>query len=275
MRERTNEPEITAQPFRSSPIERSTVEDMEPRADLVNESILGCTIHSGSSELALAHVLDRLKRREPTALVFANANFLIQMRRTADIDLSSFLVLNDGVAVDVARRLLSGSPFPANLNGTDFIPALLDRVPAGSRTFLFGGRPEVVAEASGILEARHAIEICGHRSGFGYDEEEVVAAINASRADIILVALGNPRQERWIADNRARLDAPLLIGVGALLDFVSGAIPRAPMWLRRARLEWLYRLVLEPRRLVRRYTVDTSELLFLALQERWRGRGLP
>jgi beta-1,4-glucosyltransferase len=90
--------------------------------------------------------------------------------------------------------------------------------------------------------------------------------INASGADIVLVALGNPRQEEWIRQNMGALNANLLVSVGALLDFLSGGVRRAPMWVQKIRFEWLYRLAQEPQRLLRRYTVDIARFLYLCLR---------
>ena len=94
------------------------------------------------------------------------------------------------------------------------------------------------------------------------DSSKVVAAIRASSADVILVAMGNPQQELWLADNLKATGSQLGFGVGALFDFVSGHPPRAPICVRTARLEWLYRLVHEPRRMTRRYLVGIPLFLF-------------
>jgi beta-1,4-glucosyltransferase len=96
----------------------------------------------------------------------------------------------------------------------------------------------------------------------------LVESINRSQAEVVLVALGNPIQEEWILANREALDANVVVGVGALFDFWSGDKPRAPLLVQRVRLEWLYRLCLEPRRLLRRYTVDI--MAFLVLCNKYR-----
>jgi beta-1,4-glucosyltransferase len=98
----------------------------------------------------------------------------------------------------------------------------------------------------------------------------LVALINRSQAEVVLVALGNPMQEEWILVNRQALDAKVVVGVGALFDFWGGYKPRAPQLVQRLRLEWLYRLCLEPRRLLRRYTLDI--LMFLLLCRKYGSR---
>jgi exopolysaccharide biosynthesis WecB/TagA/CpsF family protein len=113
----------------------------------------------------------------------------------------------------------------------------------------------VVVEAARIIETSFGHTICGLCDGYS-DPTDVRKAIERAAPEVVMVALGNPRQELWIADFHPSASVPLLIGVGALFDFLAGNKLRAPMALRVAKLEWLYRLVLEPRRLWRRYTID-------------------
>ena len=204
------------------------------------------------------------------AVAFANAHgLLLAMDDPAFAKtLSRFLVLNDGIGAEIGARLLSGTGFEDNLNGTDFVPALLDAAPAGTRVYLFGARPEVVEKAAGMFAARHpAIAVCGWRSGY-FDEAElpqIVADINAARPDILLVAMGNPRQELLIDRLWADLDVPLALGVGALFDFTAGEVTRAPSFFRRNGLEWVYRLGQEPKRLGQRYTTGIIRYLWKIL----------
>lgn len=225
-------------------------------------SILGVDVLVARREEAIAWLLGRMARRERTLLSFANTNLLNTMSATADgLQLMSrFTVLNDGIGLDLASRWLYGEPFPDNLNGTDFTPALLAMAGPEARVFLFGARPDVVAKAAEAFAERHSCVIAGVQDGYGWtaDPDGLVRRINQSGAKIVLVALGNPVQERWMAENAARLEAPLLIGVGALFDFTAGAVARAPLAIQRMRLEWLYRLAQEPRRLARRYTVELA-----------------
>ena len=100
------------------------------------------------------------------------------------------------------------------------------------------------------------------------DLPALIQRINQLKPDAILVALGNPQQERWILRYRSELNAKLLVGVGALLDFMSGSVKRAPGWLRSLRLEWLYRLYGEPKRLFKRYTIEMLRFFILCLK--WR-----
>jgi alpha-1,3-mannosyltransferase len=229
--------------------------------------IAGVDIRVSTRTDALALLADRLARRIPTSVAFANANLIVKANEhpRGPALLDDMLVFNDGIGVDIAAKLLFGSKFPENLNGTDFTPALLASVPKATRVFLYGARPEVVRAAARLIEARFGVQVCGFRDGYG-SEHTVAGEINASGADLVLVALGNPRQEDWIARNRGAISAPLVVAIGAWFDFLTGAVPRAPVWIQRLHLEWAYRLGHEPRRLARRYTIDMVRFLVLALR---------
>lgn len=168
----------------------------------------------------------------------------------------------DGSGVKLAGKIL-GFPIPENVNGTDMFPLLAD---GRFSLFLLGGSHGVAEKAAERTCAAYpSARIVGTASGFFADEaaeERVIAAINAARPDLLLVGMGVPRQEKWIAANRARLHCGVAIGVGGLLDFYSGRIPRAPLWMRRFGMEWLYRLWQEPRRLFKRYVVGNPLFLW-------------
>jgi exopolysaccharide biosynthesis WecB/TagA/CpsF family protein len=233
-------------------------------------SILGVEIAILQRSAAIALLLQRLDAGRQTVVTFANTNLLTAAHRDPRLhrELQDMLVLNDGVGVDVAAWILHGARFPENLNGTDFTPALLAALPEGTRVFLYGARPDVVQRAAALLPALYAINVCGARDG--YVQDDVAEAVERSQAQVVLVALGNPLQERWMATNARHLGATLLIGVGAYFDFVSGSVARAPAWVRGIRCEWLYRLLHEPRRLWRRYTVDGVAYFAAVWAERLR-----
>lgn len=232
---------------------------------------LGLGVAIASRADALEHLLTCLARREKTAVAFANLNLLsLAHRHSRAEDLSqNFLIFNDGVGLDLVSKTIYGAGFPENLNGTDFTASLLAAAPPQTRVFLFGARPEVVARAASVLAARYRIRVSGTCHGYIPEEAspELIDRINRAGTDILLVALGNPKQELWILEHGAALEPPLLIAVGAFFDFVAGAVPRAPGWVRTTRLEWLFRLWQEPSRLWRRYTVDALSVSLALLRE--------
>lgn len=221
---------------------------------------------------ALGHVraLVGLPGRQ-TVLSFLNAHNanLMLSDPTYRSALGRQLVFPDGIGVNIASRLLNGNPFPANLNGTDFVPALLTYITEPRRIGLVGARPQVLARAVESFQ-RHAPwhTVIGVSDGF-FDKEncrDVLAKIEAAELDILIVAMGTPLQEVWVDRNIRPEHASLVITAGALLDFVSGTVSRAPVRWRRAGLEWLHRLRLEPTRLWKRYILGIP-LFFLHLVE--------
>jgi len=237
-----------------------------PTLDIAGVPVLAIT-----GETLIREVNQRMEQGDKTFLFFANSNLLMKAddmaRRLADPDV---LLVNDGIAMDLAARLTHHRAFPENLNGTDFVPALLEDNAKASeqwKVFLFGGKPGIAALAGAEL-ARRGVQVVGSADGYGSHGGPLVEQINASGADVVLIALGNPLQERWAFEHSGEINARLLVGVGALLDFLAGDKPRAPSWIRSVRLEWAYRLSLEPTRLMRRYTIDMAKFLIKCARSR-------
>jgi exopolysaccharide biosynthesis WecB/TagA/CpsF family protein len=208
------------------------------------------------------------RARDTRTLYFANAHSL--NLACADAAFSEALhradlVLNDGIGLDIYAKL-AGTKFHENFNGTDLLPALFAQASTDRplRVFLYGAAPGRAARAAENIEARYpGVRIVGVMHG--YERDGAVEMINAADADLVLVAMGNPLQEKWIDEHRSQLRAGVVAGVGALLDFLSGEMPRAPMALRAMRCEWMYRLFLEPKRMFRRYVVGNPVFVARAL----------
>jgi N-acetylglucosaminyldiphosphoundecaprenol N-acetyl-beta-D-mannosaminyltransferase len=181
------------------------------------------------------------------------------------------LVYADGQGVVWASRAL-GAPVPERVNAGDFIPDFCRLCASeGIRLFLLGsyqGVPERAAQT--WSKAAPGLAVAGTRHGFFTPEEEesVAAAINAARPDILIVGMSAPRQELWTLRWAQRLHVPVIWCVGALFEYFSDTRPRAPVWMRRASLEWLFRLALEPRRLWRRYLVGNARFVWRVLRAR-------
>jgi len=180
-------------------------------------------------------------------------------------------VLPDGIGLTLAGKLLK-TPLKENINGTDMLPFLCKMaVSHGHSLFLLGGRPGVAAQAARRLSERYQVSIVGAAHGYFdrfKESQQVIDQINLSGADILLVGLGAPEQEKWIMRHRHRLTPRVLMGVGGLFDFYSGTIKRAPVWMREIGLEWVYRILQEPGRMWRRYVIGNP--LFLYRVVRWR-----
>lgn len=240
------------------------------------KTILGISVASVGWDEAIGLLKRMLAEGRFTKVSFLNAH----NANVASIDpafaeaLEDFLILPDGVGVDMAAKILYGSPFPANLNGTDFVPGLLQAESKPLTVGLLGATRRNAEGAAGKLEAiapQHSYVVI-HDGYFSPQEESgVVEIIRALRPDVLLVAMGVPRQELWISRNLTDKHCTLPIAVGALLDFLSGAVPRAPAWMRRMRLEWFFRLIVEPGRLWRRYVVGNPLFLARVLRQKLAG----
>jgi len=206
----------------------------------------------------------RMQAGVNSVLLFANTNFIVKCRTLIPaLHASRALMVNDGIGMDLAARLIYRERFPENLNGTDFTPYFLHVAPRPLRLFLLGGKPRVAQRAGEYVRQTLKHEVVGVCDGYaGMSDIRLLSRIKRSQADILLVALGNPIQEQWILQHRDALNVPLVMGVGALFDFWAGNKPRAPRLIQSLRLEWFYRLCLEPRRLLRRYTVDIVRFFF-------------
>jgi N-acetylglucosaminyldiphosphoundecaprenol N-acetyl-beta-D-mannosaminyltransferase len=187
------------------------------------------------------------------------------------------LAIPDGMPIVWGSRLVA-TPLRQRTTGVDLLPALVDRAAASSyRVCLFGASPGVASRAADLLSRRHpGAEVVGLEAPIvapdGAMDQSALAPIRAARPDIVAVALGNPKQEWWIARHGPALGAPVLIGIGGTLDFLTGVTRRAPFWMQRTGLEWLHRAMSEPRRLAGRYARDLVVFGPGMLAQAWRGR---
>jgi N-acetylglucosaminyldiphosphoundecaprenol N-acetyl-beta-D-mannosaminyltransferase len=170
--------------------------------------------------------------------------------------------------------LLHGHRDVSRVYGPDLMLALCDRSQAtGTRHFFYGGAPGVADLLVRRLKARYPdLAVAGthsppYRPADAEEDRNVLDAINAAAPDIVWVGLGTPKQDYWVSRHRGRLKAPVLIAIGAAFDFHAGLMPQAPRWMQRSGLEWLFRLLHEPRRLAFRYLVYNPLFVFkVALQ---------
>lgn len=180
------------------------------------------------------------------------------------------LCVLDGWGAVWALRL-RGVEVPQRVTGSDGVPMMMQRAAErGWRVFLLGAAEGVAEKAAQILQNRHpALKIVGTYAGSPARAEanEIIQRINAAQPDILLVAYGAPRQDVWIDRYRAKLNVKVAMGIGGTLDFITGIVPRAPQWLCRIGLEWLYRLYLQParwRRMLRLPVFAVMAFLFRA-----------
>ncbi len=230
-----------------------------------------------STKSEIVEELDRrVEENNNTMVAFANAHCLNMAHRDPSLRaaLGDAVVLNDGLGVDIASRLLFGVQFPDNLNGTDFTPYYLQQTRHCLRIFLLGSKSGVVSQVARLLGDKYPKHvIVGRHDGYFPRSADGLIAQNvkASGADLVLVAMGNPDQELWLRTNFAATGCRLGFAVGALFDFMAGEVPRAPVWVRSIRSEWIYRLAQEPGRLWRRYVLGNPIFVLRILGQWWTG----
>jgi exopolysaccharide biosynthesis WecB/TagA/CpsF family protein len=229
--------------------------------------ILGTPVAQLDRAGALTRIEGLLDRDHPALIAFANAhtlNVAYSDPRLSSVLRHASLVLNDGIGVKLAGRMLHAE-FEENLNGTDLLPGLLALAQRrGWRVYLLGGRPGVPERAAEALRRRQpGLVICGTQHGY-FDEadtQKIIASIREARTDLLLVAMGNPLQELWLARHLENTGAGLGVGTGGFLDFQAGTVRRAPAWMNHLGVEWVFRLAQEPRRLAGRYLIGNPVFL--------------
>jgi N-acetylglucosaminyldiphosphoundecaprenol N-acetyl-beta-D-mannosaminyltransferase len=239
-------------------------------------ALLGVGIDNLSMD-AVVEIIDALIEKGGCHQVAtANVDFLTKAFDDAellDILNGCELVLPDGMPLVWASRIL-GVPVKERVAGADLVPHLLKlSARKKRRIFLLGATEENSSAAAQRIQKEYPDAIlCGRYSppfaqADPMEDERILQLIAEAKPDILLVAFGNPKQEKWIAKHRARLNVPVCIGVGASIDFLSGRQSRAPQWMQQSGLEWIFRMVSEPRRLALRYLNNALFLLrYLSVQ---------
>jgi N-acetylglucosaminyldiphosphoundecaprenol N-acetyl-beta-D-mannosaminyltransferase len=240
--------------------------------------VLGCEI----DRLDMQQTLDACNRAiasgDYTQHMAINAAKLVAYHddpRLREIVRECGLVNADGQAVVWASRLL-GDPLPTRVAGVDLMQELLALAAReGYGIYILGARAEVLGRAVDVIRTAHpGLRIAGYRDGYFEDDEaETVARqIHEARAEILFVAISSPRKEYFLGAYGPALGVPLVMGVGGSIDVIAGLTTRAPALMQRLGLEWLYRLLQEPRRLASRYIFTNARFLALVLREIVRGR---
>ncbi|MBD2336437.1 WecB/TagA/CpsF family glycosyltransferase [Calothrix sp. FACHB-156] len=217
-------------------------------------------------------------RSKPEYVVTPNAMHILTLQKDThfrEIYHQAFLVVPDGVSLLWAAKFLQ-TPLNGRVNGTDLFEKLCAiAAEKGLKIFLLGGRPGAAEQAKQKLKARHPnLSIVGtYCPPYGFENQsEELAAINSkiksASPDILFVGLGAPKQEKWIAHNYQDLEVPISIGIGVSFELVADMVRRAPVWMQKTGLEWLFRLIVEPSRLWKRYILGNPTFIWLVLKQR-------
>ena len=255
--------------FSWSFISRKLITAYNPGNDASCErvSLLELPFDRISMKGALVRISEMVEARTPCQIATANVDFVLQSRRDSELKKSieqAKLVLCDGAPLVWLSRWLQKS-LPERVAGSDLAPHLLELAERkGWSIYFLGGSREVLRDAIGNVRERYPrLSIAGfhsppHAPLEEMDHEGIVRRIKKTKPDLLLVSLGCPKQEKWLARHLEKTEVPVGIGLGATVDFLAGHMKRAPLWMRQSGLEWVFRLAQEPRRLVHRYAADFS-----------------
>jgi N-acetylglucosaminyldiphosphoundecaprenol N-acetyl-beta-D-mannosaminyltransferase len=210
-------------------------------------------------------------------IVTPNVDFIVRAKNNAhfqDILNKADLSLCDSEIVKIAASFL-GYNIKEKITGWDLLTVICKRLGRKSKYFILGGNEEDIIIAAHELERSNSdVKIVGfHHGYFGKDKDrEIISIINSVNTDILIIGMGSPRQELWVDKNKEFLKTKIIMCVGGIIDIVAGKTNRAPVWMQKAGLEWSWRLILEPKRLWRRYLIDDMGFFYLLLKERLKNK---
>lgn len=240
--------------------------------------ILGVRVHAVTYDQVLAVVAEWIAQGHPHQVATANPEFVMAARHNQEFRAvlnQADLCVPDGIGLLWAARRL-GHHLPERVTGSDLVPMLANRAARqGWRIFLLGAAPGVADRAAQILVARNpGLNVAGVYAGSPAVDEApaLVDRIRLARPDILWVAYGAPAQDLWIARHATELGVPVMIGVGGAFDHIAGVRQRAPLWIQRIHLEWLFRLITQPWRWRRQLALP--QFVWAVLRQARRGRKL-
>jgi len=243
---------------------------------LINPSrqVLGVGIWDPTYEEFAAWFYEQVEKGVASRFYFANAhtlNLAFEDPAYREALNRADRVVRDGSGIELAGKLLK-SRFGYNFNGTDLLPKLLAESQIPIRVFLYGASEKSnLGAQERIAKDFPQVIVTGGIDGF-VSQEEAILAIQASQADLLLVALGQPLQELFLDRLGHDLGVKQAVGVGALFDFLSGEVPRAPLWLRKIKMEWFYRFLREPKRMFKRYITGNPKFMWRVVRSRSKSK---
>ncbi|NHW47385.1 WecB/TagA/CpsF family glycosyltransferase [Paenarthrobacter sp. MSM-2-10-13] len=246
------------------------LQNQTSRADL-----LGLTVDRLSMDESVERALELIASGGPHQHVVVNAAKVVAAveDETVRSTINGCSMVNaDGQSVVWASRLL-GDALPERVAGIDFMNRLVDEsAKHGLRIYLLGAKSRVVEATANAFRERGAV-VVGHHDGYWRQSKsdlEICQEVAVTNPDILFIAVPSPFKEVFLADNLHRLGVKLCVGVGGSFDVVAGETTRAPIWMQRCGLEWFYRLLQEPRRMMRRYLVGNAKFIYYVVRGRLR-----
>ena len=236
--------------------------------------VMGIAFDNVTMEEALARARELLTLARAAYVVTPNAEIAYEAMHDEDLRAllnGADMVLPDGAGVVLASKILK-KPLRQKVAGVDFAAGLLQELSkTGGRLYLLGSKPGVAEQAAQKMLAQNpGLVICGMADGYFKDEDDVVRRINEAAPDVLFVCLGAPKQEIFMQAHQKELHVHLMVGLGGTLDAFAGTVKRVPKWMIRLNLEWLYRLIKEPKRF--RRMLRLPKYILAVVAERIRGK---
>ena len=269
----------------------SSPSSLSSQSSFATVNLFGIPVAKVTEEEAVARIIAFAKARNPQ-LSTLNSQLSTKLVATLNVDFvanavrgwpfggndelwgylkTADLVTADGMPIVLLSKLMR-DPLPERVTGADMVPAICRRcAEEGLSVYVLGGDKDIVEAAFEKLREINGreVRIAGIDPAFiklDQDQPEIVDRINAAKPDVLFVALGNPKQELWMGRNRAKLDVGVMIGIGGTFNFIAGKVKRAPKWMQRCGLEWIYRILQEPGRLWRRYAYGLLKFSWLSFR---------
>lgn len=250
--------------------------------DIVN--ICGVSINNLCIEEVLSEVARRISARIPSYIVTPNVDHLVKLQTCKAFQKAykgAALVLADGMPLLWAAKFLC-TPLKEKISGSDLFPRLCKlAVDQKYKLFFLGGRVGAAKRAADILQSTYPeILIVGtYCPSLGFENNEfedkkIIQLIKNSKPDILFVGLGAPKQEKWLYGHYKELEVPISVGIGVTFEFISGMVKRAPLWMQKYGLEWFWRLIMEPKRLWKRYLIDDPVFFWILLRQKFSRNNL-
>lgn len=241
-------------------------------------NIMNCPIHSLTMGQTIKEIENNINLKKQTHHVVVNAAKLVNMQTDKtlyDSVVNCDIINADGQSVVWASRILK-QPLPERVAGADLMINLMDLAgEKGYKVFLFGAKEEIVSKVAQMYRDKFGNQvIAGYRNGYYVEgEEEAIAKMIAeSAAQMLFVAISSPKKEIFLNKYKDIINTPFIMGVGGTFDVISGHIKRAPIWMQKAGLEWLYRTYQEPKRMWKRYLITNTKFIELLFREKFSNK---
>ncbi|MBX3256829.1 MAG: WecB/TagA/CpsF family glycosyltransferase [Chitinophagaceae bacterium] len=241
--------------------------------------LFGCPVHAISMQETLEIIDQSIQHKHKLHHVVVNAAKIVHMQKDPELKdsvVNCDIINADGQAIVWASRILQ-KPLPERVAGIDLMEKLVEMAHTrGYRIFFLGAKEEVVKKVVEKYSHRYSPEIiAGYRNGYYKKEEEesIARSIADSNADILFVAISSPKKEIFLNSYKHLIQTPFIMGVGGSFDVVSGLVKRAPLWMQKSGLEWLYRVIQEPKRMWKRYLTTNTQFIIMLLKTKYFSRG--